>query len=150
MSDVNNTDNTSLRKRHEHPSPDRETISPREALPVKRENGEQNCSTNTFSEKTPKTESASLTKQRAWRCTTCYIPKRVIVTFLLGIGLLLVYSMRTNVGVTVVIILDERAYEKVGTLDTIVDVSSRDSFNADVKYKLMYNVIYEMIVRYKE
>lgn len=127
MSDVHNTDDTSLRKRHEHPSPDRETISPKEALSVKRENGEQNSSTDTFSDKISKIEvdgSSSSTKQRAWRSTTCYIPKRVIVTFLLGIGLLLVYSMRTNVGVTVVIILDERAYEKVGTMDTIVDVGS--------------------------
>lgn len=49
------------------------------------------------------------------RCP-CYIPKRLIVTMLLGAGMLLVYSMRTNVGVTVVMILDERAYSKVGTV----------------------------------
>ena len=52
-----------------------------------------------------------------------YIPKRWIVTFLSGLGLLLVYSMRTNVGVMVVMILDERAYEKVGTIDAMINVS---------------------------
>ena len=52
-----------------------------------------------------------------------YIPKRYIVTCLLGVGMLFVYAMRTNVGVTVVMILDERAHEKVGTIDAILKVS---------------------------
>lgn len=52
----------------------------------------------------------------------CYIPKRLIVTVLLGLGMLLVYAMRTNVGVTVVMILDEQAYAKVGTVDAIFNI----------------------------
>jgi len=54
--------------------------------------------------------------------THCYVPKRLIVTALLGIGLMLVYAMRTNLGVTVVMILDEKAYEKVGSTNAIVKV----------------------------
>lgn len=52
-----------------------------------------------------------------------YIPKRVIVTVLMGLGMLLVYGMRTNVGVTVIMILDEKAHEKVGTLHAVFNVS---------------------------
>lgn len=55
----------------------------------------------------------------------CYIPKRMVVTVMLGLGMLLVYAMRTNVGVTVVMILHERAFEKVGTLDASAHVSIR-------------------------
>lgn len=54
----------------------------------------------------------------------CYIPKRMVVTAMLGLGMLLVYAMRTNVGVTVVMILHERAFEKVGTLDASAQVST--------------------------
>lgn len=47
----------------------------------------------------------------------CYVPKRLIQTILLGFGMLLLYAMRTNVGVLVVMILSDNASEKVGTLD---------------------------------
>lgn len=46
-----------------------------------------------------------------------YIPRRYIVTLLLGLGMLLVYAQRTNLGVTVVMILDVTAHEKVDTLE---------------------------------
>ena len=55
----------------------------------------------------------------------CYIPKRYIVTFLTALGMLLTYAMRTNIGVTVVMILDELAHEKVGTLKDMHEVSFR-------------------------
>ena len=54
--------------------------------------------------------------------SSCYIPKRYIVTFLTALGMLLTYAMRTNVGVTVVMILDELAHEKVGTLKDMHEV----------------------------
>ncbi|KAL4225055.1 hypothetical protein ACF0H5_015749 [Mactra antiquata] len=57
-----------------------------------------------------------------WSTCGCYVPKRYIVTVLLGLGMLLVYAMRTNVGVTVVMILDERAFEKVGSIDSLVSL----------------------------
>ncbi|KAL5006296.1 hypothetical protein ScPMuIL_015102 [Solemya velum] len=46
-----------------------------------------------------------------------YIQRRYIINFLLFMGMLLVYGMRTNIGVIVITILDERAREKVGTLE---------------------------------
>ena len=58
----------------------------------------------------------------------CYIPKRHIVTFLTAVGMLLTYAMRTNVGVTVVMILDELAHEKVETLKDIHEVSYSVAF----------------------
>jgi len=53
----------------------------------------------------------------------CYVPKRIIVTFLLGLGMLLVYAMRTNIGVTVVMILDQSASAKVPSIDAYLNVS---------------------------
>ena len=51
-----------------------------------------------------------------------YIPRRYIITFMLGFGMLLIYSMRTNVGVTVVMILDEAPHEKIGPAHLIEKV----------------------------
>lgn len=45
----------------------------------------------------------------------CYIPVRYIVTVLAGIGMMLVYAMRINLGVTVILILDYAPHTKVGT-----------------------------------
>ncbi|XP_052801015.1 vesicular glutamate transporter 1-like [Mya arenaria] len=50
------------------------------------------------------------------------VPKRVIVTMLLGLGMMLVYAMRTNVGVMVVMILDEQAYEKLESVEAIMNI----------------------------
>lgn len=47
--------------------------------------------------------------------TVCYVPKRFIVTILTGIGMMLVYAMRTNLAVTVILILDFAPHTKVGT-----------------------------------
>lgn len=49
-------------------------------------------------------------------CCSCpYIPRRYIVVFLSTLGMMVVYCMRTNVGVTMITILDEEAHMKVGT-----------------------------------
>ncbi|KAL3842885.1 hypothetical protein ACJMK2_020860, partial [Sinanodonta woodiana] len=48
--------------------------------------------------------------------TGCYIPRRHLISFLVGVAMMLIYAMRTNVGVTVITILDKRANEKVGTI----------------------------------
>ncbi|KAK3103573.1 hypothetical protein FSP39_020244 [Pinctada imbricata] len=45
----------------------------------------------------------------------CYFPKRYLITLLTGFGMLLVYSMRTNVGIAAITILDLQAHTKVGT-----------------------------------
>ena len=52
-----------------------------------------------------------------------YMPKRYIMTFLIALGMLLTFAMRTNVGVTVVMILDEQAHEKVESAHDIHEVS---------------------------
>ncbi|XP_055998700.1 vesicular glutamate transporter 2-like isoform X2 [Ostrea edulis] len=49
-------------------------------------------------------------------CSSPYIPRRYIVTFLTTLGMVVTYCMRTNVGVTMITILDEEAHMKVGTL----------------------------------
>ena len=57
--------------------------------------------------------------------THCYVQKRYIMTFLTAVGMLLTFAMRTNVGMTVVMILDERAHEKVGSTKDIHEVRKR-------------------------
>lgn len=52
-----------------------------------------------------------------------YIPKRLIVTVLLGLGMLLVYAMRTNVGTLAVMILDLQAVDKLESAYVILNVS---------------------------
>ncbi|XP_061178058.1 vesicular glutamate transporter 2-like [Saccostrea echinata] len=44
-----------------------------------------------------------------------YFPRRYIVTILATLGMVVVYCMRTNVGITMITILDEEAHMKVGT-----------------------------------
>lgn len=57
---------------------------------------------------------SSSSKRTLFQC--CYVPKRHILTCLTAIGMLLTFAMRTNVAVTVVMILDEEAHEKVHTV----------------------------------
>ncbi|XP_078333766.1 vesicular glutamate transporter 2-like [Crassostrea virginica] len=53
---------------------------------------------------------------RSDSCCSCpYIPRRYVVVLLSTLGMVVVYCMRTNVGVTMVTILDEEAHMKVGT-----------------------------------
>lgn len=57
-------------------------------------------------------------------CCSCpYIPRRYIVAFLSTLGMVVVYCMRTNVGVTMITILDEEAHMKVGTPEAKWSVS---------------------------
>lgn len=50
-------------------------------------------------------------------CFCLYILRRYIVVFLLMFGMMVVYCMRINVGVIMIIILDEEVYMKVGILE---------------------------------
>lgn len=70
-----------------------------------------------------------------------YIPKRYIVTFLTALGMLLVYAMRTNVGVTVVMILDDMAHEKVSSAKDIHDVSDVFQVTRESRYLLHMPVL---------
>ena len=45
----------------------------------------------------------------------CRCPQRYLVTLLTGVGMMLVYAMRTNVAVTAIALLDEELTDKVGT-----------------------------------
>lgn len=67
-------------------------------------------------------------KNKKPKCLSCkwcgiYIPKRYVTTALTAVGMLFVYSMRTNLGVTVITILDHSSYKKVHE-DAIKNVSS--------------------------
>ena len=52
-------------------------------------------------------------RRHASRKCKCYIPKRYVVTFLTGMGMLVTYCMRTNIGVAAITILDLQAHTKV-------------------------------------
>ncbi|XP_071099907.1 vesicular glutamate transporter 2.2-like [Haliotis cracherodii] len=53
-------------------------------------------------------------------CTCC--PVRYCIIALMCIGMVLINAMRTNVGFTVMTILDETAHEKVGTLQALINL----------------------------
>lgn len=56
-------------------------------------------------------------------CCGFYFPRRYLTSLLAGLGMLLVYAMRTNIGMTAITLLDERSPEKVGTVEAIINVS---------------------------
>ena len=68
---------------------------------------------------------------RTCRKGCCYVPKRYIVTVLSAVGMMLVYAMRTSLGVTVILILDFAPHTKVGTAHAMWNVSVK---NAIVTY----------------
>ena len=70
---------------------------------------------------------SSSSKRTLFQC--CYVPKRHILTCLTAIGMLLTFAMRTNVAVTVVMILDEEAHEKVHTVKDFREVSCSFQFD---------------------
>lgn len=59
-------------------------------------------------------------------CTCC--PVRYCIIALMCIGMVLINAMRTNVGFTVMTILDETAHEKVGTLQALINVSNISNY----------------------
>lgn len=75
-------------------------------------------------EKSNDDETKKSNKPRCFSCKWCgiYIPKRYVTTALTAVGMLFVYSMRTNLGVTVITILDHSSYKKVHE-DAIKNVS---------------------------
>ena len=61
-------------------------------------------------------------KGKGLSCGKCYVPKRYVTTAMTAIGMLLIYAMRTNLGVTVITILDHAPHTKVHE-NTVSDVS---------------------------
>ena len=79
-------------------------------------------------DETKKSNDDETKKSNRPKCLSCkwcgiYIPKRYVTTALTAVGMLFVYSMRTNLGVTVITILDHSSYKKVHE-DAIKNVSS--------------------------
>jgi len=68
---------------------------------------------------------------RTCRKGCCYVSKRYIVIVLSAVGMMLVYAMRTSLGVTVILILDFAPHTKVGTARAMWNVSVK---NAIVTY----------------
>ncbi|XP_033751828.1 vesicular glutamate transporter 2-like [Pecten maximus] len=50
---------------------------------------------------------------------TCYIPRRYVTSFLTGLGMLLVYAMRTNIGLTAITLIDTSSAAKVEATENL-------------------------------
>lgn len=50
---------------------------------------------------------------------TCYLPRRYVTSFFTGVGMLLVYAMRTNIGLTAITLLDASSVAKVEVTDNL-------------------------------
>jgi hypothetical protein len=131
MSKLHEADDPAVRKRHEGTTLNQKADilgqktkagNIKEEVPNTSGNSDEKISDNDNGKNQQNSENRSA-NARNQGSSLFYIPKRLIVTFMLGLGLLLVYAMRTNVGVMVVMILDDRAFEKVGTIDAKINVS---------------------------
>ena len=98
-------------------------------------------------DETKKNNDDETKKNNRPKCLSCkwcgiYIPKRYVTTALTAVGMLLVYSMRTNLGVTVITILDHSSYKKVHE-DAIKNVSSLTTSSSRNTYRQgrLHNII---------
>ncbi len=71
----------------------------------------------------------------------CYFPRRYVIIILLALGMFFAHAMRVNVAVTVVTILDEAPYHKVGSTEAIENVSTAGQTNNKLLLPLVPNTV---------
>ncbi|OWF54203.1 hypothetical protein KP79_PYT18947 [Mizuhopecten yessoensis] len=81
------------------------------------------------------------------RKCTCYVPRRYVTSFLTGLGMLLVYAMRTNIGLTAITLLDTSSPAKVEDAETVSDYLVHE-YKRGVNYNIIINAERKHCLKY--